>query len=590
MFVLTAQPDEIVFAWQTEAQLFNYQSLGFDLSKIHILVGTKSESDTISVMERWGTIQNKYPAANFHFMKDERQGKRYAPSIRPFLIRKFFEERPDLVDDYMYYHDSDIVHSELPAFKAMEDGRWHVSHADYISWNYIAEKNSPTLMKHFLNSVGIDEETVKEKGQNVGGVQYYIYGTTPEFWQKVEQDCERMWGGFHDKFGIISNEFKQHSGRPMTQDDFQAWCTDMWCIYWNALLFGVDVYVNPELDFVWPRDREKELDKHKIYHDSGINEKDTQFFSKGNYKTRTPWGDNLSKLGYHDDGGRGAQRFYLDILEQVASQYKEKGFSKDSLPFVSCIMTTYGRFECVERSIAMWLLQDYPNKQLVILNTAEKELELDLALSNKGISIVNQSKIHGTNEPYTNVGQVRRDAVKLALGKYMCFWDDDDAYLPWHISQGVDYLLKTNKKAYKPAQSYWSEDGGKTFVLARNAMEASVIADTEAIRNYGFNDSNGGEHVTWMRGLIDEGELDEDYEVTPFESYMYIWGDEIASHKQSGFIDDPDNFENHKKASTDFGVRPLNLYSPLRIKILYYNLIKSVNDGRLTDRLIDYMQ
>lgn len=589
MFVLTAQPDEVLFAWQTEAQLFNYQSLGFDLSKIHILVGVKEESDSISLIERWSPIQKKYPSVNFHFFKDERVSKRYASSIRPFLIKKFFEKHPKLEDEYMYYHDSDIVHSELPAFAAMEDGRWHVSHADYISWNYIAEKQSPTLMKHFLNSVGIDEETVKQKGQNVGGVQYYIYGTTPEFWNKVEQDCERMWGGYHDKFGIISSEFHKAFGRQMTQDDFQAWCTDMWCIYWNALLFGVDVYVDPEMKFVWPNDRESELDRYKIYHDSGVDENSTKLFAKRNYRTKTPWGDDLSKFGYDDDGSRKAQRFYLDILEQVAAQYKEKGFTKDSLPLVSCLMTTYGRFECVERSIAMWLLQDYSNKELIILNTADIPLELDVRLSHKGIRIVNQRTIHGTDIPYSNVGQVRRDVVKLALGEYMGFWDDDDYYLPWHISQGIDYILKTGKKAYKPAQSYWSEDGGNTFTLARNAMEASVIVNTESVRIYGFADSNGGEHVTWMRSLIDEKQLNEENEVTPFESYAYVWGDEIASHKQSGFINDPNNFENHKKASTDFGVRPLSLYSPLRIKLFFLKIINTVNDNRLKQRLMNYV-
>lgn len=589
MFVVTAQPDEILFAWETEVQLFNYQSLGFDLSKINVLVGVKDTSDSITLMERWAPIQKKYPAVNFMFIKDERTSKRYAPSIRPYLIRKFLEANPKFEDEYMYYHDSDIVHSELPAFAAMEDGRWHVSKADYISWNYIAEKKSPTLMKHMLNSVGIDEETIKQRGQNVGGVQYYIIGTTPAFWQKIEQDSERMWGGYHDKFGIISGEFKAEFGRDMTQNDFQMWCTDMWCIFWTGLLYGVDIYVDPELDFVWPMDNVTELDKRKIYHDSGIPDGNTQFFAKRDYRTKTPWSDNLSKLGYKDDGSRSAQRYYLDIMQEVAAQYKEKGFTKDSLPLVSCLMTTYGRFECVERSIAYWLNQDYSNKELIIFNTANKELELDPRLSGKGIRIVNQTKIHGTDIPYNNVGQVRRDVLKLALGKYTCYWDDDDAYLPWHISQGVEYLLKTGKKAYKPEKSYWSEDAGNTFNLAQNAMEASVIADTESLRIYGFADSNGGEHVTWMRGLLDEGELDENYSVTPFESYAYIWGDEIASHKQSGYINDPNNFENHKKQSTDFGVRPLSLYSPLRVKLFYLKIANTINDDRLFDKLRSYV-
>ena len=42
-------------------------------------------------------------------------------------------------------------------------------------------------------------------------------------------------------------------------------------------------------------------------------------------------------------------------------------------------------------------------------------------------------------------------------------------------------------------------------------------------------------------------------------SYCFNWGDpsEVAGHKQSGDINNPDNFENHKIASGDYAKRPL---------------------------------
>jgi effector-binding domain-containing protein len=42
-------------------------------------------------------------------------------------------------------------------------------------------------------------------------------------------------------------------------------------------------------------------------------------------------------------------------------------------------------------------------------------------------------------------------------------------------------------------------------------------------------------------------------------SYCFNWADptEIAGHKQSGDIDNPDNFENHKKQSGDYANSPL---------------------------------
>jgi glycosyltransferase involved in cell wall biosynthesis len=37
-------------------------------------------------------------------------------------------------------------------------------------------------------------------------------------------------------------------------------------------------------------------------------------------------------------------------------------------PLISCIMPTYGRPEFLGEAVAMFLAQDYPEKELVILN------------------------------------------------------------------------------------------------------------------------------------------------------------------------------------------------------------------------------
>lgn len=588
MIFVSAQPNELLFAWQTEVQLKNFQNLGIDLSKVNVLVGYTGDINSVDLFEKWNRIRKNYPSVNLRFYEDLRESKGYAPSIRPFLLSEFFKDHPDLVDEYMFYYDSDIVLKDIPAFEAMSDFRWHVSPADYIAWNYIEEKKSPSLMRDMHNSVGIDQETTKLRGQDVGGVQYYIYGTTPEFWKKVEQDCERMWRVHHQNHNIYVKEHIENTQNKTL--DFQIWCTDMWCIYWNALLNGVDVYANPALNFVWPKDRIEQLEEFDIYHDSGIDTTDNTSFAKGNYKTKTPFNDDLSKLGYYDNGELTAQRFYIDLIEQVSFQSKEiKNFTKADLPLVSCLMTTYGRFECVERSIAFWLLQDYPNKELVILNTAEKPLTLDENLRNKGIRIINTNIQSSTRQPFTNVGQIRNEVLKAALGDYYICWDDDDAYLPFHISKGMNYIFETGKKAYKPESSYWSNDGGLTFTLAQNSMEASIIAKIEDVREAGFDDSNGAEHLSWVEKLKDEKELDEKNTVTPLESYVYIWGDETAPHKQSGNMSDLNNFENHKKQNIDFGVRPLNHYSPIRIKNFFRRIVTHTNNPILTEMMINYV-
>ena len=96
-------------------------------------------------------------------------------------------------------------------------------------------------------------------------------------------------------------------------------------------------------------------------------------------------------------------------------------------------------------------------------------------------------------------------------------------------------------------------DGGKSFQFAQNAMEASILVDLEFVKEHGFSTrQSGAEHVQggWLDMANKLRELTIE-EVTPNESYGYVWGDGLS--KTSGNIDHPNNFENHKAASRDFG-------------------------------------
>jgi hypothetical protein len=219
-------------------------------------------------------------------------------------------------------------------------------------------------------------------------------------------------------------------------------------------------------------------------------------------------------------------------------------------------MTTYGRFTCVERSVKCFLEQDYHNKHLLIFNTSPVPLQLGTSLLNKNITIINQQKETLTNKKYTDVGTIREDAFNKVYSPneiYIC-WDDDDIYhSQQHISRGVKYLLNSKKVAWKSKQSYFTYDGGNTFDKMNNAFEASVLVWMENVKEYGFKKSNGDEHY-WYKQLVENDKL-EDVEIVP--SYIYVWGEEIAKHKQSGDIENINNFENHKENSQDFGERPL---------------------------------
>jgi len=201
----------------------------------------------------------------------------------------------------------------------------------------------------------------------------------------------------------------------------------------------------------------------------------------------------------------------------------------------------------------MFLAQTFAEKELVIFNTAEIPLVLGKTLEeDPQVRLVNQSTT-ATRKPFTSLGEVRNAAIDHADGDLFVCWDDDDLFLPHHLEQSFERWSACGSMAWKPERSLFSSDGGKSFRYASNSMEASILVDMTFVRLHGFStEQSGAEHVqgAWLDVAKRENQLTIE-SVTPLESYGYVWGDGLA--KTSGNIDHPDNFENHKKASQDFG-------------------------------------
>jgi hypothetical protein len=249
---------------------------------------------------------------------------------------------------------------------------------------------------------------------------------------------------------------------------------------------------------------------------------------------------------------------------------------------VSFVCTSYRRFYCVRRILSQFLAQTYPNKELIIFNTDTEHPYINsLPLSN--VKIINNDKDYITGEPYKNRGEICRDAVTHATGDYFMLADDDDIYLPWHLEQAVNGIEEIGKDAWKPRRSLFARPVNH-IEFCQNTLEASVIVKMDRIREIGFReDKTGYEGLSWYTKLRDEGNLDE-YNDKFIPSYCFNWSDphEVAGHKQSGGIDNPNNFEEHKEASGDYfkdNFYPLS-YEELRdVYQPYFNFLESNKDS-----------
>lgn len=242
-------------------------------------------------------------------------------------------------------------------------------------------------------------------------------------------------------------------------------------------------------------------------------------------------------------------------------------------PQVTAIMCTYGRFSCVERAVNCFIAQTYPNKKLLIYNTDTESPYLDSdELKKHRIRVVNNNIDLETKLPYTNVGAIRRDALKLDYYEdgYVVTWDDDDIFLPHFMQQAVDRMQQTGLPAFKPEKSFFYS--GDNLRLVMNTLEASVVASMKKVMEYGYLLETGKEGLGWYTKLRDNKEMDE-HDSYYVPSYCFNWqdGQEMkAPHKQSGDIDNPDNFKNHKEQSVDrVNGRQISVYSEKKLRETY---------------------
>src|SRR5581483_8100631 len=150
---------------------------------------------------------------------------------------------------------------------------------------------------------------------------------------------------------------------------------------------------------------------------------------------------------------------------------------------VTAILATCGRHTLLERSVGMYIQQDYTGESaLLIYNNSNISLNLDPNLSlppGKEIFLFNMHLDSKTGERYNNLGSIYNDVLQYVPEDTEIIYhnDDDDLFLPNHISEGVKGFKRGSKLAYKPAKSYFRHAGGVT--LMANTLEPSIFVDYE---------------------------------------------------------------------------------------------------------------
>ena len=165
-------------------------------------------------------------------------------------------------------------------------------------------------------------------------------------------------------------------------------------------------------------------------------------------------------------------------------------------PLVSCIMPTANRDKFIPLAIDYFLKQDYPNKELVIIDDGNKSVS--------GLIPDDPAIKYFYTDPLGTIGIKRNYACEKANGEIIMHFDDDDWYAPDWISRQVEALSTSGAGItglnrvvfYSPSvNKRWMYEDldeekpwlcGATIAYRKSLWEAHPFIDIQVGEDYDF--------------------------------------------------------------------------------------------------------
>lgn len=165
---------------------------------------------------------------------------------------------------------------------------------------------------------------------------------------------------------------------------------------------------------------------------------------------------------------------------------------KSSFPLISCICITKDRPLFLQRAIACFNRQDYPNKELVVsypVSDLATQKMLNQTEDQSGTRIVRLER-----PEQETLGTSRNNAVLAAKGSYVCFWDDDD----WHSSNRISQQFMVLKDGPFKASILMNvrihdEENKETYDSLCRYFHGTLLVERAILTQVNCSDSDIGE-------------------------------------------------------------------------------------------------
>jgi glycosyltransferase involved in cell wall biosynthesis len=160
---------------------------------------------------------------------------------------------------------------------------------------------------------------------------------------------------------------------------------------------------------------------------------------------------------------------------------------------VTICIPTFGRPELLEEAIECFLRQTWPNKRLIIGNDfADQTLVCD----HPWVSVVNRA------ERFPTLGAKRNWMMSMAGECHIGHWDDDDLYLPNHISDVMSLLPQFKADAAKQHHQWYDNNHAK-FRIGFASYMHTIIAHRSVYRKAGdYGEINMNEDADLLNRML----------------------------------------------------------------------------------------
>lgn len=187
----------------------------------------------------------------------------------------------------------------------------------------------------------------------------------------------------------------------------------------------------------------------------------------------------------------------------------------NTAPRATCVCPTFNRPPAhqwlVEEAVESFLRQDYPHRELIVLNDCPGQV---LRLDHPKVVVINVGR------RFRTLGEKINAAVGLSQGELIAPWDDDDTSLPWRLCRSIEILGQADH--YNPSR-YWFID--RKGLHGEHAM--GLAHGCSMFTRRGFDLVGGYPHTSGTQDL----EIEKRLVAVPLARYLEVVGVAVSTQE-----------------------------------------------------------